>query len=314
MAPGAGYNRTPYSSGFCFQVLRRDGVVLYISEPRYVPRVWGSLAVREFGAPVGEIWWLFHEERTSSLLQNAAGGHPTTVDDLVTADELPGEHVYPVLLKTLHTADKLSVQVHPGIEGGSLFKEETWIVLAAETGAWMMDALPDIGRNLFPGLLRAGRVEEVLRKIDLTTGDVYHIPPGTIHSLGPGLQILEVQSNCNVTYRLYDWGRTGTDGRSRELHIVKGIEAVDWSSGGSAVPAGTGGTIDQLKLKADYRISDIRGTKEMIIPGGALFFVSSGSVTIQDSEVDSPACIVADMGGGKLALNGAGYLIEPGGN
>lgn len=288
--------------------------MLYISEPRYVPRVWGSLAVREFETPVGEIWWLFHEERTSSLLRNAVDGHPTTVDELVTADELPGEHIYPVLLKTLHTSDKLSVQVHPGIKGGSLFKEETWIVLAAEAGAWMMGGLKDIGRNLFTDLLRTGRVEEALRKIDLNTGDIYHIPPGTIHSLGPGLQILEVQSNCDITYRLYDWGRTGTDGRPRELHIEKGIEAVDWSSGGSPVTAGTAGKIEQLKLKADYRISDIRGALEMNIPGGALFFLSSGSVTIQDSKIDSPACIVADTGGGKLALNGAGYLIEPGGS
>ena len=144
-------------------------------------------------------------------------------------------------------------------------------------------------------------------------GDVYHIPPGTIHSLGPGLQILEVQSNCDITYRLYDWGRTGNDRKPRELHIDKGIEAVDWSSGGCPVPAGTEGRIDRLKLNAGYRISDIRGASETDIPGGALFFISSGSATIQGCEVDSPACLIADMDGGKLVLQGEGYLVEPGG-
>jgi len=288
--------------------------VLYISEPRFVPRVWGSLVSPGLETPVGEIWWLFHEERTSSLLRTASGEHPTTVDDLVAADKLPGEYVYPVLLKTLHTADKLSLQVHPGISGGSLCKEETWIVLAAEAGAWMMGGMNDIDRNLFLDLLRAGRAEEILQRIDLNMGDIYHIPPGTIHSLGPGLQILEVQSNCNVTYRLYDWGRTGAGGKPRELNIEKGIEAVDWSSGGSPVHAGTDGKIDRLKLQAGYRISDIRGTSNTDIPGGALFFVSSGNISLRGVEIDSPACIVADMGGGKLALKGAGYLIEPGGS
>jgi len=92
--------------------------VLYSTEPRFVPRVWGSLEIPGFEVPVGEIWWLFHEDHTSSSLCNIENGHPTTVDNLVTANELPGEFAYPVLLKTLHTADKLSVQVHPGLGGG----------------------------------------------------------------------------------------------------------------------------------------------------------------------------------------------------
>ena len=288
--------------------------MLYISEPRYVPRVWGSLAVREFETPVGEIWWLYHEEGASSLLHRAVDGHPITVDELFINDELPGKHVYPVLLKTLHTADRLSVQVHPGIGGGGLCKEETWIVLSAETGAWMMGGLKDIDRNLLPDLLRTGRIEDVLQRIDLHAGDIYHIPPGTIHSLGPGLQILEVQSNCNITYRLYDWGRSGTDGKPRELHLEKGIEAIDWSRGGSPVSAGSDDRTGRLKLKADYRISYIEGKLNADIPGGALFFVSSGSVTTGGSKVDSPACLIADMNGGKLALSGSGYIIEPGGS
>ncbi len=288
--------------------------MLYISEPRYVPRVWGSLTVAGSETPVGEIWWLYHDERASSVLRNTINGDTTTVDDLVSTDELPGKDEYPVLLKTLHTADKLSVQIHPGIGGGSLSKEETWIVLAAEKGAWMMGGLKDADMNIFLDLLRKGRAEEALQRISLVTGDIYHIPPGTIHSLGPGLRILEVQSNCDITYRLYDWGRTGTDGKPRELNIEKGIEAVDWSNAGRPVPAGTEGRVDRLKLKADYRISDIRGTSEMNIPGGALIFISSGSAAIQGSEVDSPACLIADREGGELVLIGEGYLIEPGGS
>lgn len=287
--------------------------MLYISEPRYVPRVWGSLMADGQETPTGEVWWLFHEENTSSKLMNTSDGNSTTVDDLVSAGDLPGEKVYPVLLKTLHTAAKLSVQVHPGIDGGYLFKEETWIVLAAFEDAWMMGGLKATGRNLFLDLLRQDRTEEVLQRIDLREGDIYHLPPGTVHALGPGLEILEVQSNCDITYRLFDWDRTGVDGKPRELHIEKGLEAVNWSSGGRPVFAGLEGRVDRSKLNADYRISDIRGTLDMNIPGGALFFIASGRIEIPYGKVDSPACLIADMDGGKLALDGSGYLIEPGG-
>jgi len=288
--------------------------MLYISKPQYVPRIWGSLKVAGQETPVGEIWWLYHQGGSSSRLTNTSDGSLTTVDNLFSAGKLPGENAYPVLLKTLHTAEKLSVQVHPGIDGGSLRKEETWIVLEAFEGAWMMGGLNDVNMDLFLYLLKQKRAEKVLRRIDLKKGDIYHIPPGTVHALGPGLEILEVQNNCDITYRLYDWCRTGTDGKPRELHIAKGIEAVDWSSGGRPVSAGTEGRVDRHQLNADYRISDIGGTSETDVPGGAILFVSSGSVSIQNNEVDSPLCLISDTDGGKLVLNGAGYLIEPGGN
>lgn len=287
--------------------------MLYISQPRYVPRIWGSIVAEEQKTPVGEVWWLFHEKDISSKLSNTADGSSTSVDNLVSASELPGEEVYPILLKTLHTAAKLSVQVHPGIDGEKLRKEETWIVLRSEDNAWMMGGLKETGRKQLLELLEQNRTEEILQKIDLRKGDIYHLPPGTVHALGPGLEILEVQSNCDITYRLFDWGRTGIDGKPRELHIEKGIEAVNWSSCGAPVLAGTAGRIDRLKLNADYRISDIRGTLEIKIPGGALFFVASGSADVRDSNVDSPACLIADMDGGKLTLDGSGFLIEPGG-
>ena len=287
--------------------------MLYISEPVYIHRIWGSRMTKEHETPIGEIWWLFQNEDASSKLRSTSDGNMTTVNDLVSTGELPCKKVYPVLLKTLHTAARLSVQVHPGIEGGSIRKEETWIVLAAKENAWMMGGLKVTGRNLLLDLLSQNRAEEALQRIDLAKGDIYHLPPGTVHALGPGLDILEVQSNCDITYRLYDWGRTGADGKPRELHIEKAVEAVDWSSGGKPVAAGSKGRVDRLKLNADYRITDIRGTTEMKIPGGALFFVSSGSADVRDSKFSSPACLIADTDGGKLALDGSGYLIEPGG-
>ncbi|MCK4505420.1 MAG: class I mannose-6-phosphate isomerase [Candidatus Aegiribacteria sp.] len=287
--------------------------MLYLSKPEYLRRIWGSLQKDGSETPVGEIWWLFHEKDHSSDLSDPVSGTVTSVDTLVSSGNLPGKTVYPILLKTLHTADRLSVQVHPGRDEGSLFKEETWIVLQAEAGAWMMGGI-NSDRHCFLESIRLGRAEEVLNRINLETGDIYHIPPGTVHSLGPGLEILEVQSSCNITYRLYDWGRTGTDGKPRQLHLEKGTEIIDWSSDGSPVPAGKHGVIDNHALDiCNYSIHYYKSQSEVDVPRGGLFFLVSGSLHIQKIEIYSPACLIADMTGGVFRLEGSGYIVKPGG-
>ncbi len=169
-------------------------------------------------------------------------------------------------------------------------------------------------RHCFLEFIRLGRAEEVLDRIELETGDIYHIPPGTVHSLGPGLEILEIQSNCNVTYRLYDWGRTGTDGNPRKLHLEMGIEAIEWNSGGKPVPAGKHGVIDKRALDiCSYSIQYHKSQSEVDLPGGGLFFLVSGSLRIREIEIHSPACLIADMNGGVFRLDGSGYIMEPGG-
>lgn len=287
--------------------------MLYLSKPRYLRRIWGSLQKEGSETPAGEIWWLFHEKDCSSDLTDPVSGTETSVDTLVSSGYLPGKTVYPILLKTLHTADRLSVQVHPGRDEGSLFKEETWIVLHADGGAWMMGGI-NSDRYCFLESIQLGRAVEVLNRIGLETGDVYHIPPGTVHSLGPGLEILEVQSNCNVTYRLYDWGRTGINGKPRQLHLETGIEAIDWGSGGRPVPAGKHGVIDRHALDiCNYSIQYYKSQSEVDVPRGGLFYLASGSLRIREIEIHSPSCLIADMNGGVFRLGGSGYIVEPGG-
>ena len=286
--------------------------MLYLALPRYVERVWGSLKRSELTSPAGEVWWVYHDDSGSTELRDPFEGSSTSVADLVESKNLQGHPVYPLLVKTLHTADRLSVQVHPGLSGGGLFKEETWIVLSAEPGSWMMGGLKVRTSEEFSQRLNTGEVEEVVRRIELSGGDVYHIPPGTVHSLGPGLEILEVQSNCDVTYRLYDWGRTGMNGKLRELHLEEGLEAVDWKSGGSPVKVGAGGSLDENVLKADYSIEVLSREGEVLIPPGGLFFLESGVLELNGTR-GGPCCLLADGGGGSFTLSGRGYLIKTGG-
>lgn len=284
--------------------------MLFLTEPLYVPRVWGSIPRGDGDIPAGEIWWVYHMGDDSAMLKDSAGSEITTVAHLVFSGRLPGGNSYPVLLKTLHTADRLSVQVHPGATGGELRKEETWIVLTAEPGAWMMGGLKGTDRDSFLRAVEGGNAEEYLRRVPLDAGDAFHIPPGTVHALGPGLTVLEVQSNCDITYRLYDWDRRDQGGGRRELHLKKGMNAVDWDSPGNPVPLSRDGIFQGDKLKADYSMSHVNLNDKLSLPGGSIFFLCSGRAR-PGSELQAPACLLADSGGGSFFLEGSGYLIEP---
>lgn len=281
--------------------------MIYLARPRYENRIWGSLGTGNGGVPVGEIWWIYHDAESSTPLKGAEG-RQSTVHDLVCRGRLPGVEKYPVLLKTLHTADRLSVQVHPGATGGSLYKEETWIVLDAVEDAWMMGGVLVPDRESFARAVESGNAETMIRRIHLARGDMYHIPPGTVHALGPGLTVLEVQSNCNVTYRLYDWGRTDSSGKTRELHVEEGTGAVDWSCPSSPVFLAT--DEDLKDLSASYSIRRVSGERPLALPGGAIFYLSEGGASVE-YEIEAPACLLADLDGGEFDLKGGGFIIEP---
>jgi mannose-6-phosphate isomerase len=189
--------------------------------PKPVERIWGGL--RGEDGPVGELWWLYDDETGSTALESPGGG------EAVSLRSLSGRR-FPVLVKTLHTSMLLSVQVHPGAGGGA-GKAETWAVLRASPDAFAYAGLAP-GEDP-EGLLRAigrGDPGPSLARLPLAAGDVLHLPPGTVHALGPGLTVLEVQENNDITYRMYDWGRTGPDGRPRKLHLDEAMGAI---SGGS---------------------------------------------------------------------------------
>ena len=132
-----------------------------------------------------------------------------------------------LLIKYLFTSEKLSVQVHPTdaqAPPGQRGKEECWLVLAAEPGATLAIGFK---APLGPEAMRAaaldGSIEQLLAWFRVKPGDFFYIPAGTVHAIGPGLTLIEVQQNSDVTYRLYDYGRP------RELHLDAGIKVAQGS-------------------------------------------------------------------------------------
>jgi mannose-6-phosphate isomerase len=141
----------------------------------------------------------------------------------------------PILVKFLFTAENLSVQVHPDGECG-IGKTEMWHILRAEKGARIaLGFTRPIGKESLQVAALSGKIEQRLRWITVSPGETYFIPAGTIHAIGAGIALCEIQQNSDITYRLYDYGRP------RELHIEEALNAADlagWRHPGARVATG----------------------------------------------------------------------------
>ena len=156
--------------------------------------------------------------------------------------ELLGRHHpqarFPLLLKFLDAARTLSVQVHPNdaqaarLDPPDLGKTEAWVVLAAEQGATIYAGLrPGVDRPSLAEAIRQGRCQEVLHQFQPKVGDCVFLPAGTVHALGEGLLVAEIQQASDTTYRLFDWNRVGPDGKPRPLHVEQALEVIDYGRG-----------------------------------------------------------------------------------
>lgn len=142
---------------------------------------------------------------------------------------------FPLLVKILDAVQDLSIQVHPddGIamrRHGCKGKTEMWYVTDAEPGARIICGLKKpMTPESYKEAVRDGGVTDFLHSCEAKAGDVYYIPSGRIHSIGKGCHIAEIQESSDITYRIYDYGRVGLDGKPRELHIEEAAEAIDYT-------------------------------------------------------------------------------------
>ncbi|MGI6239937.1 MAG: type I phosphomannose isomerase catalytic subunit [Christensenellales bacterium] len=164
---------------------------------------------------------------------------------------------FPLLIKLLDARELLSVQVHPDdayaqANEGKRGKSEAWVVLNCEPGARIAYGV-NAGRRGLREIMDAGEIEDALNWVDVRPGDVFYIPAGTVHALGGGIQCYEVQQSSDVTYRLWDWGRVGADGKPRDLHIEQAIAV---SRMGEILPKCGGATVLCKGGSRTYFIAD----------------------------------------------------------
>ncbi len=141
---------------------------------------------------------------------------------------------FPLLIKLLDSNSWLSVQVHPDdsyaqAQSGDLGKTELWIILHAEPDAEIIYGLKaGVDRERFADSAATDAIDSMLHRVPIRAGDAFYLPAGTVHALGPGAIVAEIQQNSDTTYRLYDWGRAGADGQSRPLHVRQALDVIDW--------------------------------------------------------------------------------------
>ena len=161
-------------------------------------------------------------------LSEAAKIHPAMVSTKFTGDD-----TFPLMVKLIDSQQPLSIQVHPFNDyarrvENSTGKTEAWYILSHDDGAYIyLGFSKSVSRHDFREAIMNDIVTDLLRKVYVKDGDLFFIPAGTIHAIGAGITLAEIQENSNITYRVYDYGRLGQDGKPRELHISKALDVTN---------------------------------------------------------------------------------------
>lgn len=212
------------------------------------PVVWGGHRLKPLkglaadAEPIGESWEVSAVPGRESVVRNGAlRGFRLT--EVVEADPvgLLGRRVaegcggrFPLLVKLIDAERDLSVQVHPGDElarrrHGCMGKTEMWFVLGARDGACLYSGFSSpISKYEYDKRVEDGSICEVLSRHEARRGDVFFIPAGRVHAIGGGILLAEIQQSSDITYRIFDYGRPGLDGRPRELHTELARDAIDY--------------------------------------------------------------------------------------
>ncbi|HUE71509.1 MAG TPA: type I phosphomannose isomerase catalytic subunit [Pirellulaceae bacterium] len=197
----------------------------------------------EGGDDYAESWELVDHGSDQSVVANGPLSGKTLAE-LVHSHgrDLLGRHAplprFPLLFKFLDCNRALSVQVHPNDEQAKqldppdLGKTEAWVILAAEPGSVIYAGLKrGIDRAALEREVHRGTTEPCLHKFEPKVGDCVFIPAGTVHALGAGLVVAEIQQASDTTFRLFDWNRVGPDGKPRQLHVRESLDVIDYSAG-----------------------------------------------------------------------------------
>lgn len=185
---------------------------------------------------VAESWELScHKDGVSVIANGRYKGMPLTEyinqkGTAVLGTDCRAFEYFPILIKLIDAYDNLSVQVHPNneyalIEEGEYGKTEMWYIVDCEPGASLLYGFRhEISKEEMERRIRDNTLLEVTNSVPVHKGDVFFIEAGTLHAIGKGILIAEIQQNSNTTYRIYDYGRIGADGKPRQLHVEKALD------------------------------------------------------------------------------------------
>jgi mannose-6-phosphate isomerase len=284
--------------------------------PIFRERIWGRKDLAPFfrAAPsnsnIGEVWFSFSENQTSRGI--SLGELLKSRPEILGSGADPAHPgICPLLVKLLFTTERLSVQVHPDDEyaqarHNSLGKTEAWYVIDSRSPG---EVAVGFRETLTPEGLRSaamsGEIEKLLDWRRVHAGDVVFVPAGTVHAIGAGLTICEIQENSDITYRLYDYGR------DRELHLEDGtrvshLGSHEWRSTLVALAAGR----DELLANKYFRIERLRPRTSVRIAGGmphcVLLICLKGAGTIAGQPFEPGQCWLVPAQNSETTITGPG--------
>ena len=204
--------------------------------------IWGGTYFKKFNKGtsldrVSECWELSVRDNDSSIIASGKDEGKRLVDVITKEDIGPVMErfpYFPLLIKLIDAKENLSVQVHPSDDYAlkyeqSFGKSEMWHIISADEGSGLYVGLNrDYTKEEIERALKEGNILNCLNFFKVKPGDTFVINPGTIHAIGAGVRLIEIQQNSNLTYRLYDYNRVDKDGNPRELHIKKALDVIDY--------------------------------------------------------------------------------------
>ena len=216
-------------------------------KPIYQERVWGgrnlSTALgRDLpnGGPIGESWDVVDRSEAMSVIEG--GPHDgKSLREVIKSDPVAimgesydSERPFPILVKWLDCTDRLSLQVHPPKElagelGGEPKTENWYMASCTEQASLIAGLKKGVERAEFESRLIEGTLEDCVHRFQVSAGESILVESGRLHAIDAGNLILEIQQNSDTTYRVYDWGREGLDGKPRQLHVEESLKCIDWN-------------------------------------------------------------------------------------
>lgn len=282
-------------------------------KPVFKDYIWGGSRIAEAkkepsATKIAESWEVSDREGSQNLILNGAF-QGRLLSDICTSygAQIIGtaarDNRMPLLIKILDAAEPLSVQVHPSNDTATLStsepKTEMWYVLDALPGSKIYAGLkPGVDKDSFVAAVNGSGLEDMLVAYDVSQGDVFYIQGGMVHSLSKGCLVLEVQQNSDTTYRIYDWGRTDSNGHSRELHVAQALDVIEWKNKAPALVKQTSqngvcDTLDVIVHSPFFTVARARVKKGLVLNQNKRsfrsIFTERGAITLSTNN-DTVEC------------------------
>ena len=262
-------------------------------KPLYQERVWGGRALESFlrrklpgSAPIGESWELVDRPEAQSVVTNGPWAG-RSLREVIASDAAiimgpvwPKDRPFPVLVKWLDCRERLSLQVHPpasiAARLGGEPKTENWYIARAEPGAAVLAGLkPGVDATRFRAALKDNTAESLVHRLPTVEGDSLLIHSGVMHAIDGGNFILEIQQNSDTTYRVYDWGRVGLDGKPRAMHVEQSMASLEANTATAPRLVRTADKVTVLAECPEFRI-----TRHRLARGERLAFAAGEQARI----------------------------------